>query len=93
MQLEDHVRHKLQTKANQVLALEYDGSGDMWHYTTIGDDEYGINIWDADELGDGTKTGLCISVYPVDRNGNTIFTEWTTLKTEPLAKNTMYATF
>ena len=86
MKLDDHVRHKLQTCANRVLALDYDGSGDMWHYVTVLDHEYGINIWDADELGDGTDTGLQISAYDVnDVTGDTDFGDWVKLKVEPLA--------
>lgn len=86
MKLDDHVRHKLQSKANGVLALEYDGSGDMWHYVTVFDHEYGINVWDADEYGDGTDTGLQISVYPCDDvTGATVFDKYERLKVEPLA--------
>lgn len=84
--IEDHVRQKLQSKVNGVLALEYDGSGDMWHYVTVFDHEYGINIWDADEFGDGTKSGLTITVYPCDDvTGATIFDQYDNLKVEPLA--------
>ena len=86
MQLENHVKHKLQSKANGVLALEYDGSGDMWHYVTVFDHEYGINVWDADEYGDGTNSGLCITVYPTDDvTGATNFEQYEQLKVEPLA--------
>lgn len=86
MKLEDHVRHKLQSKANGVLALEYDGSGDMWHYVTVFDHEYGINVWDADEYGDGTRSGLTITVYPTDDvTGDTIFDQYDNLNVEPLA--------
>jgi hypothetical protein len=88
MQLEDHVKYVLQSKANGVLALEYDGSGDMWHYVTVLDHEYGINVWDADELGDGTESGLRITVYPTnDVTGDTLFDEYESLKVEPLALN------
>lgn len=84
--LEDHVKFKLQNKANGVLAFEYDGSGDMWHYVTVFDHEYGINVWDADELGDGTETGLRITVYACDDvTGATKPEEWHNLKVEPLA--------
>ena len=86
MQLDDHVRHKLQTYANRVLALDYDGSGDMWHYVTVFDHEYAINVWDADELGDGAKSGLCITVYPTDDvTGATLFDQYTSLHVEPIA--------
>lgn len=86
MQLEDHVKHKLQSKANGVLALEYDGSGDMWHYVTVFDHEYGINIWNADEFGDGEKSGLTITVYPCDDvSGATLFEQYDNLRVEPLA--------
>ena len=86
MKIEDHVKHKLQSKANGVLALEYDGSGDMWHYVTVFDHEYGINIWDADELGDGTETGLRITAYQCDDvTGATLFDQYDNLKVEPLA--------
>ena len=86
MKLDDHVKHKLQSKANGVLALEYDGSGDMWHYVTVFDHEYGINVWDADEFGDGTETGLRITVYPTDDvTGSTLFDQYERLKVEPLA--------
>lgn len=84
--MDDVTQFKLQCKANQVLALEYDGSGDMWHYVTINDQEYGINIFDADMYGNNLSHGLCVSAYPVDRQGNTNFSEWATLKTEPLAE-------
>ena len=84
--IEDHVKFKLQNKANGVLAFEYDGSGDMWHYVTVFDHEYGINVWDADELGDGTETGLRITVYPCDDvTGEMKAEEWHNLKVEPLA--------
>lgn len=86
MQLEDHVRLKLQSKINGVIALEYDGSDDYWHYTTVFDREYGINIFDADELGDGTTTGLRITVYPTDDvTGATLFDQYDNLNVEPLA--------
>lgn len=88
MQLEDHVKYVLQSKANGVLALEYDGSGDMWHYVTVLDHEYGINVWDADEFGNGEKSGLCITVYPTDDvTGDTNFEEYESLKVEQLALN------
>lgn len=88
MQLEDHVKYVLQSKANGVLALEYDGSGDMWHYVTVLDKEYGINVWDADEFGNGEKSGLCITVYPTDDvTGSTNYEEYESLKVEPLALN------
>ena len=88
MQLEDHVKYVLQSKANGVLALEYDGSGDMWHYVTVLDHEYGINVWNADELGDGESGGLRITVYPTnDVTGDTNFDEYESLKVEPLALN------
>jgi hypothetical protein len=88
MQLEDHVKYVLQSKANGVLALEYDGSGDMWHYVTVLDHEYGINVWNADEFGNGEKSGLCITVYPTnDVTGDTNFDEYESLKVEPLALN------
>lgn len=84
--IEEHTLHKLQSKANAVLALEYDGSGDMWHYVTVFDHEYGINIWNADEYGDGTTTGLRIAVYPCDwETGDTLFDRWENLKVEPIA--------
>ena len=88
MQLEDHVRQRLQTKVNQVLALEYDGSGDMWHYVTVFDHEYGINIWSADEWGDGsTQSGLRITVYPCDDvTGATDFDRYDNLRVEPIAR-------
>lgn len=86
MQLDDHVKYKLQSKANGVLALEYDGSGDMWHYVSVFDHEYGINVWDADEYGDGTNSGLRITVYPTDDvTGATNFEQYEQLKVEPLA--------
>ena len=86
MQLDDHLKHKLQTCANRVLALDYDGSGDMWHYVTVFDQEYGINVWDADELGDGTESGLRITVYPTnDVTGATNFDQFESLKVEPIA--------
>lgn len=88
MKLEDHVKYTLQSKANGVLALEYDGSGDMWHYVTVLDREYGINVWDANEFGNGEKSGLCITVYPTDDvTGDTNFEEYESLKVEPLALN------
>ena len=86
MKLDDHVKLKLQSKANGVLALEYDGSGDMWHYVTVFDHEYGINVWDADELGDGTKSGLRITVYPCHAvTGATLFDQYDNLHVEPIA--------
>jgi hypothetical protein len=86
MKLEDHVKSTLQSKANGVLALEYDGSGDMWHYVTLFDHEYGINVWNADEFGDGTYSGLRITVYPTDDvTGDTNFDQYDSLKVEPLA--------
>jgi hypothetical protein len=86
MQLDDHVKYTLQSKANAVLALEYDGSGDMWHYVTVFDHEYGINVFDADEYGDGTKSGLTITVYPCDDvTGETLFDQYDNLKVEPIA--------
>ena len=87
MQLDDHLKHKLQTCANRVLALDYDGSGDMWHYVTVFEQEYAINVWDADELGDGTKSGLCITVYPCDAvTGATKFDQFSSLHVEPIAR-------
>lgn len=87
MKLEDHVKHKLQTCANRVLALDYDGSGDMWHYVTVFDQEYGLNLWDADELGDGTESGLRITVYPCHSvTGATLFDQYANLDVEPIAK-------
>jgi hypothetical protein len=86
MQLEDHVKRTLQSRANGVLALEYDGSGDMWHYVTVLDHEYGINVWNADEYGDGTKSGLTITVYPTDDvTGSTIYDQYDNLYVEPIA--------
>ena len=86
MQLEDHVKRTLQSRANGVLALEYDGSGDMWHYVTVLDHEYGINVWNADEYGDGTKSGLTITVYPTDDvTGRTIYDQYDNLDVEPIA--------
>jgi hypothetical protein len=86
MQLEDHVKRTLQSRANGVLALEYDGSGDMWHYVTVLDREYGINVWDADEYGDGTRSGLTITVYPTDDvTGSTIYDHYDNLNVEPIA--------
>jgi hypothetical protein len=86
MQLEDHVKRTLQSRANGVLALEYDGSGDMWHYVTVLDHEYGINVWNADEYGDGTKSGLTITVYPTDDvTGDTMFDQYQSLHVEPIA--------
>jgi hypothetical protein len=86
MQLEDHVKRILQSRANSVLALEYDGSDDMWHYVTVLDREYGINVWDADELGDGTESGLRITVYPTDDvTGNTLYDQYESLHVEPVA--------
>jgi hypothetical protein len=86
MQLEDHVKRTLQSRANGVLALEYDGSGDMWHYVTVLDHEYGINVWNADEYGDGTKSGLTITVYPTDDvTGSTMYDQYDNLDVEPIA--------
>jgi hypothetical protein len=86
MQLEDHVKRTLQSRANGVLALEYDGSGDMWHYVTVLDHEYGINVWNADEYGDGTKSGLTITVYPTDDvTGSTLYDQYDNLDVEPIA--------
>jgi hypothetical protein len=86
MQLEDHVKRTLQSRANGVLALEYDGSGDMWHYVTVLDHEYGINVWNADEYGDGTRSGLTITVYPTDDvTGSTIYDQYDNLDVEPIA--------
>jgi hypothetical protein len=87
MKLDDHLKHKLQTCANRVLALDYDGSGDMWHYVTVFDQEYGLNIWSADEWGDGsTKSGLRITVYPCHAvTGATIFDQYDNLHVEPIA--------
>lgn len=86
MQLEDHVKRTLQSRANSVLALEYDGSGDMWHYVTVLDHEYGINVWDADEYGDGTRSGLTITVYPTDDvTGSTLYDQYDNLNVEPIA--------
>jgi len=86
MQLEDHVKRTLQSRANGVLALEYDGSDDMWHYVTVLDREYGINVWDANELGDGTESGLRITVYPTDDvTGSTLFDQYESLHIEPIA--------
>jgi hypothetical protein len=86
MQLEDHVKRTLQSRANGVLALEYDGSGDMWHYVTVLDREYGINVWNADEYGDGTRSGLTITVYPTDDvTGSTIYDQYDNLDVEPIA--------
>ena len=87
MKLEDHVKFTLQSKANAILALEYDGSGDMWHYVTVFDHEYGINVWDADELGDGTNQGLRITAYNVDDvTGSTNFDDYDNLEVAPLAR-------
>ena len=86
MQLEDHVKHKLQSKANGILALEYDGSSDWWHYVTVFDHEYGINFWNADEYGNGEKSGLCVTVYATDDiTGGTLYDQYASLNIEPLA--------
>jgi hypothetical protein len=86
MKLEDHVRFKLQSKANNILATKYDGSGDMWHYVTVFDQGYDINVWDANEYGDGTKTGLTITVYPTDAvTGDTMIDQYDNLEVSPMA--------
>lgn len=64
--MNEPIKFKLQTFANKILATQYDNSGDFWHYVTVSDNEYAINIWDADEYGDGTMSGLQIHVYPID---------------------------
>ena len=86
MKVADHVRHKLQGHANRLLSLEYDGSGDWWGYVTVFDKEYGINIWSADEWGDGsTKSGLRITVYETDAvTGDTVYDDYTDLDADPL---------
>lgn len=86
MKLEDHVKFALQSEVNWVLALHYDGSGDMWHHVTVFDQGYDINVWDADEYGDGTKTGLTITVYPTDAvTGDTKFDQYDNLEVSPMA--------
>lgn len=85
MKLDDNVRFKLQSHANRILSLEYDGSGDFWHYVSVFDKEYGINVWDADEYGDDEKQGLCITVYETDAvTGDTVYDDYTSLDVEPL---------
>jgi len=86
MKLEEPLKFNLQSKANKILALNYDGSGDMWDYVTVFDNEYGINIWDADEYGDGTKSGLTITVYSTDAvTGSTNFDQYDNLEVSPMA--------
>lgn len=60
------IKFKLQTLANKILATQYDDSGDFWHYVTVSENEYAINIWDADEYGDGKLSGIQLTVYPID---------------------------
>ena len=85
MNLDDVTKFKLQSHANRLLSLEYDGSGDWWHYVEVLGKEYGINIWDADEYGDGEHSGLRITVYPTNEvTGDTIFEQYESLKTEEL---------
>ena len=84
--MNDPIKFKLQSHANRILAIEYDDSGDYWHYVTVSDNEYGINIYDADEYGDGDHRGIRICVYPVDAvTGATNYDKWEVLETSPLA--------
>jgi hypothetical protein len=58
----------------------------MWHYVTIFDDEYGINVRNVDNLGDGSESGLRITVHPVNAvTGDTNLDKFDSLKVEPLA--------
>jgi hypothetical protein len=85
MKLEDHVKFALQSKANKVLAVNYDGSGDMWHYVKVFDQGYDINVWDTESLGDGLDS-LKITVYPSDEvTCTTNYDEYANLEVSPMA--------
>ena len=79
MKVANHVRYKLQCHANRLLSLEYDGSGDFWHYVETLGDEWGINIYEPEDDG---KIKIC--AYLVDANGDTIYDNWVELDTDAL---------
>lgn len=57
MDITQDKRDRLQRQANIALGLHFDGSDDWWHYVTVDDEEWGINIWDDCQWGDGTTVG------------------------------------
>jgi hypothetical protein len=78
MEVSPKVVAELQSKANRALATEFDGSDDWWTYVMVGEDEWGINIWDADMWGDGTNEGLRITAYICNEDGVDT-SDWITL--------------
>jgi hypothetical protein len=78
MKVSHEVTAELQSKANHALARQFDGSDDWWTYVMVGEDEWAINIWDADMWGDGTNTGLRITAYICNEDGVDT-SDWITL--------------
>lgn len=78
---------RLQRKADLALAFQYDGSEDWWTYADVGDVDgyfhctrWGICIWDADVVGDGSKSGLQITAYPCNgADGEANYSVWINL--------------
>ena len=71
MQVSEKVESELQSQANFMLGVLYDGSEDWWHTIYAEGEAWDLNIWDSTEYGDGTTTGLLMSAYPLTTDGVT----------------------
>lgn len=79
-EVDQDTKEQLQTKANYLLATQFDGSGDWWEYFMLGDTEWAINIFDDHEFGSAKEPDTWkISAYVCDEDG--VSTEdWIPLK-------------
>ncbi len=84
MNVSEKVQDELQSQANYMLGVLYDGSEDWWHTIYAEGEAWDLNIWDSTEYGDGSTTGLLMSAYPLTTDGVTDTAKYVKLVLDPL---------
>lgn len=86
MQVSEKVESELQSQANFMLGVLYDGSEDWWHTIYAEGEAWDLNIWDCTEYGNGSESspsGLLMSAYPLTTDGITDTTRYVPLHLDP----------
>lgn len=74
MKVSEKVQAELQSQANYMLGVLYDGSEDWWHTIYAEGEAWDLNIWDCTEYGNGSASspsGLLVCAYPLTTDGVT----------------------
>lgn len=83
MIITEKVESELQSQANFMLGVLYDGSDDWWHTIYAEGVPWDLNIWECRVTQTEAVSGLLMSAYPLTADGVTDTSKWISLQVDP----------